>query len=102
MLHGEAVALGLVAAVSTARSLDLVDNALVDQTLRTIQESGLPTQISGLPSNESIVDRMAHDKKALGGSMRFVLPVGPGSAKTVLTPPLNAVKKGLDAIRSEI
>jgi len=100
LLHGEAVALGLVAAASAARQMKLVSNEFVRTTIEMVADAKLPTQISHLPDTGQILDRMTHDKKALGGVMRAVLPIGPGQCKTVETPPLDALRCGIDSIRA--
>ncbi len=100
LLHGEAVALGLVAAASAARQMKLVPGELVRDTIDLISRANLPTQIEHLPDTDQIIRRMTRDKKALGGVMRVILPVGSGQCKTVETPPLDALKQGIDAIRA--
>jgi hypothetical protein len=45
---------------------------------------------------------MAHDKKAVGGSVRLVLPTAGNRAEVVSDPPEQAVFEGWKAIRAEI
>jgi 3-dehydroquinate synthase len=100
LLHGEAVALGLVAAAGAAQRLGLVSSLFVREMTEIIARSKLPTQIKHLPDTDQILTRMTHDKKALGGVLRVVLPFGPGLCKTVETPPLDALRYGIDSIRA--
>lgn len=100
LLHGEAVGLGLIAACATAKELGLADAALRERVEALVHRSGLPTSVAGLPSNEELLTAMSHDKKARGGSMRLVLPTTAGTAIVVEDPDLEAVARGLDAIRS--
>jgi 3-dehydroquinate synthetase len=100
LLHGEAVGLGLVAAASTARELDLCDAACVDQVVAVVSRCGLPVEIGGMPPAARILELMAHDKKVRGSKMRLILPTGPGRAKVVADPPLKAVMAGIEAIRA--
>jgi 3-dehydroquinate synthetase len=99
LLHGEAVGLGLVAAATCSAKLGLCPMGLVEQVRDLLTRAGLPTTVVGLPSDEAIITLMGHDKKAMGGVMRLVLPVGGGRAKVVANPALGAVVAGLAAIR---
>lgn len=76
LLHGEAVALGMVlAARYSARRGDLIaDDA--ERIARAIASSGLPSEISelGLACNgAALTDHMLHDKKMDAGTLPFVL-----------------------------
>jgi len=100
LLHGEAVALGLVAAYATAAHLELVDTGLCDRVMALLTRAGLPTRVAGLPDNDSLHAAMLHDKKTLRGTLRLVLPTGPGAARVVDDPAIESVHAGLDAIRA--
>ncbi|MFG0307475.1 MAG: 3-dehydroquinate synthase family protein [Phycisphaerales bacterium JB040] len=100
LLHGEAVALGLVSAFASAAHLDLVDPDLPCRVASMLSVAGLPTRVAGLPDNEALVGAMGHDKKTIGGTLRLVLPTAPGVARVVEDPPPDAVHAGLDAIRA--
>jgi 3-dehydroquinate synthase len=100
LLHGEAVALGLVAAAETARELDLCGAAEVDQLLSVLSRSGLPVEINGLPPAARLIELMGFDKKVASGRLRLVLPTGTGHATVVSNPPIAAINAGLEAIRA--
>jgi 3-dehydroquinate synthetase len=70
--HGEAVAIGLVAAVRLSERLGLCDSALTDHVEMLLSETGLPTRTGGLDA-ESLWEAMATDKKWQSGRSRFVL-----------------------------
>jgi 3-dehydroquinate synthetase len=76
-LHGEAVAVGLVAAARLSQSLGYTDAALVDQVETLLAEVGLPTRAPGLDS-ESLYMAMGTDKKWISGQARFILLRGIG------------------------
>lgn len=97
--HGEAVALGLIAAASAGVSAGLTDLALPDRLRNALRTAGLPVAVTGLPANDDLVARMLHDKKVTGGMLRLVVPKGNGACVVVTNPPLAAVHAGLDAIR---
>lgn len=71
--HGEAVALGMVAASRLARDLNLLDSASMVVINRTIAAAGLPTGQLTLDAAEC-VKAMTFDKKVADGRIRFVLP----------------------------
>ena len=75
--HGEAVALGMVAANEMAVRRGLIGAAAAERVRRLLDRLGLPVKIEGLDAGE-IWRIMQHDKKARGGRVRMVLPTGPG------------------------
>lgn len=72
-LHGEAIALGMCAAATLGKSLDLVDAAFVTRQEACIQAYGLPTKWPELPVQETLA-AMKHDKKVRAGKMKFIVP----------------------------
>lgn len=97
--HGEAVALGLVAASRCAERLGLCEKSVGDEALSMLDTIGLPTGVAGLPGDDEILARMGADKKAAGGSLRLILPIGRGKCAVVRAPDRDAVRAGIDAIR---
>lgn len=98
--HGEAVALGLVAASATAECLDMIPGTLRARVDALIARLGLPLRVAGLPANQALVARMAHDKKTRSGTLRLILPCDVGRARVVEAPEIDAVRAGWDAIRA--
>ncbi len=98
--HGEAVALGLIAAASCAELAGLAPLGILPQVRAAVAAFGLPTNVGGLPPSAEIIERMRADKKAIGGSMRLVLPTGIGSARVVRDVPERTVARAIDAIRN--
>ncbi|MEX2218779.1 MAG: 3-dehydroquinate synthase family protein [Phycisphaerales bacterium] len=96
--HGEAVALGLVAATTTAEAAGLAARGLAPATSALLASLGLPTTVTGMPPDEALLERMAHDKKVRGGKLRLILPSGPGRAAVITDPPRPAVIAGLRAV----
>jgi len=76
--HGEAVALGMMAACLLAERKGLVDSSLTDRLEAALRRLCLPARRGDLPA-EKIWRIMRHDKKARGGKVRFVLPTGLGA-----------------------
>lgn len=71
-LHGEAVAIGMVAAARVSHRLGLCDHAVVRRIRKLLERYGLPTEIPGDLGREAIALAMRTDKKALGGTIKFV------------------------------
>jgi shikimate kinase / 3-dehydroquinate synthase len=70
--HGEAVGLGLLAALRLSGQDDLRE-----RVRELLAERGLPVQAAGLSSDEILV-ALAHDKKRVGAKVPFVLVRAPG------------------------
>jgi shikimate kinase/3-dehydroquinate synthase len=70
--HGEAVAIGLVAALRLSTRLTGLDEALADEVSELLANHGLPRSAPGLAPAD-VLDAMRHDKKRADGVHRFVL-----------------------------
>ncbi|GAH45407.1 unnamed protein product, partial [marine sediment metagenome] len=71
--HGEAVAIGMLAAARISNKLGILDKNEVIRLKDIIARTGLPTEIPSLQL-EKIIQAMKHDKKISQGKLRFVLP----------------------------
>jgi 3-dehydroquinate synthase len=78
--HGEAVAIGMVAAGQIAVALGHWDQSASDRQLALIQKTGLPTQLPGEVDIEAVLTSLQTDKKVEAGKVRFVLPTQIGAA----------------------
>ncbi len=82
LLHGEAVAIGLVAETQLAESLGIAERDLTQKLASLLGKFGLPVHIpDGIPV-EAILKAMQVDKKRSGGQVQFSLPVRMGEVKT--------------------
>lgn len=79
VLHGDAVAIGLVTEALLAHRLGLAERALAPTIRLALERLGRPTTLSAEWSDESLLDAMAMDKKVRAESLRFALPVTIGS-----------------------
>ncbi|MBU1888315.1 MAG: 3-dehydroquinate synthase, partial [Candidatus Omnitrophica bacterium] len=79
--HGQAIALGMLAASFISMKLSLLAKADYLKIKDLIKNSGLPTVLKGV-SVKDIMLAQGHDKKFICGKNRFVLPVRIG--KTVI------------------
>jgi 3-dehydroquinate synthase len=76
--HGEAVAIGMLAAARISNKLGIFDKNELIRLKSVIQSAGLPTQMPNLEV-ERIIQAIGHDKKVLRGKIRFVIPKSIGS-----------------------
>jgi 3-dehydroquinate synthase len=81
LLHGEAVAIGMVAEARFAESLSVADKGLSDKLAETLVELGLPIEIPNNLPRPEIIRAMKEDKKRSAGVVRFALPVQIGEVK---------------------
>jgi len=93
--HGEAVAIGMVAAGQIAVELGLWTQGESDRQHALIQKTGLPTQIPAELDVEAIAATLQTDKKVEAGRVRFVLPTQIGTVKVTDQVPSEVVKQVL-------
>jgi 3-dehydroquinate synthase len=70
--HGQAVAIGMLAAGRISWTVGLLNEVDVSRIKSIIKKPGLPVTIPGLDVGR-IMQAMEHDKKKVGGKLRFVL-----------------------------
>jgi len=99
--HGEAVGLGMVCACAAGEKAGLCDSTPGQVLGSMLTRIGLPVRVAGLPSTAEIAQRMWHDKKAAGGSLRVILPTGQaGHCDIVSDADERVLLAGIDAIRA--
>jgi 3-dehydroquinate synthase len=82
-LHGEAVAVGMVAESRLAERVGWVGPEVTARLAALLDRFGLPTSAPGLDP-DALLDAMSRDKKNQKGKTRFVLPRG-GIGRVELT-----------------
>jgi 3-dehydroquinate synthase len=82
LVHGEAVAWGMRAAVYLAQATGHLSAEDSVEILETIELYGPVPPLDGITA-ESLLPRLAHDKKTIQGKVNFVLPVRIGEVKVV-------------------
>lgn len=100
LVHGEAVALGLLAACAAGESMGMTAPETTRRAREAVEGAGLPAAASGLPASADVARRMLDDKKTSGGALRLVIPTAPGEAAVVANAPLDAAVAGVEAIRA--
>jgi shikimate kinase/3-dehydroquinate synthase len=79
--HGEAVSLGLVAALKIGERLGATPAELTLRTERLLSRLGLPMDIATEPLSEAVA-LIGHDKKRSGKQLKFVVAHAPGDVRT--------------------
>jgi 5-deoxy-5-amino-3-dehydroquinate synthase len=96
LLHGEAVAIGLVFAAQLAGTLERIDPSGVAFHEKLVAGLGLPTHAPPGMHADELVAIMARDKKS-GGGLTFML-AGPNGIERVDQPDPAAVRKALASV----
>jgi shikimate kinase/3-dehydroquinate synthase len=94
LLHGEAVAIGLVLAARLSALLGHLPDNLPARIADHLAATGLPHRIPGLPADR-LLEHMKRDKKMRDGKLTFVLLRGIGEAFTDREVPEGAVRQTL-------
>jgi 3-dehydroquinate synthetase len=82
LAHGEAVSIGLIAAIRVALGRGLVSEGLLERTMWVLDRCGLP--VSTTQFDESLVkEALQLDKKRRSGRLHFVLPIRLGATEIV-------------------
>ena len=98
--HGEAIAIGMVAACAIGEETGTTPAALTEEVLTTLNTVGLPTALPDDVADETLVALTARDKKASGGVARYVLASAPGEV-ALADVASEAVVAGLRRMRRE-
>jgi 3-dehydroquinate synthase len=81
LLHGEAVAFGMVVESRIAADRGLLDEDALERLVELLRRCGLPTTGADLPVRidaDAILAAMEKVRLIRAGSLRFVLPIAPG------------------------
>ncbi len=76
LLHGEAVAVGMVLAARYSERLGYLAIADAERITRAVDDAGLPSEVSALAldcDGTVLTDHMRHDKKMDAGALPFIL-----------------------------
>jgi 3-dehydroquinate synthase len=99
ILHGEAVALGMLAATTLAARVGLCPGALRDELEQVVAAAGLAVR-ARLPDDERLLAAMALDKKVVRARIRFVLPTRLGAVELRDDVEPSAIRAAWESIRA--
>ena len=97
--HGEAVALGMVAATRLAVDAGMCDSSVLDRLIALQDKLGLPTSANNLADNEQLLKTMRLDKKVKDGAIRLVLPVQMGEVVVDSTHSDDEIRNAWNSLR---
>jgi 3-dehydroquinate synthase len=96
-LHGEAIAIGQIAAARLSQSLAGLPPAEVERIRRLFEQAGLPVSIKLTPlQRERLFDALKLDKKVRDGRIQFVLAEQIGRVRRGVNVPHKAIHEVLD------
>jgi 3-dehydroquinate synthase len=95
LLHGEAVAVGMVCAATLSAQLDMAPAEDTRRLQSLLTRLGLPTSVPAGLDGKALLTRMRLDKKAVSGLPRLVLWRGIGRAEVVQGVAEDAVLRAL-------
>uniref|UniRef100_UPI0040572712 3-dehydroquinate synthase n=1 Tax=Agathobacter sp. TaxID=2021311 RepID=UPI0040572712 len=78
LLHGEAVAIGLVAQAMLSAYYGYMSEEDVERVITLLRKCGLPVTIPAYINREELIKKLYTDKKVRDGKLRFVLQKGIG------------------------
>ena len=84
LLHGEAVAVGMVLAHAFSAKLGLAPGQETKRVAAHLESAGLPTRLADIPADLPdtgvLMNAIAQDKKVIRGTLTFILTRGIGKA----------------------
>ncbi|MBM3335823.1 3-dehydroquinate synthase [Candidatus Sumerlaeota bacterium] len=98
--HGEAVAIGMVAAGRLAVAMGRFERSDQDRIERLLESVGLPVRIPARLEAEDLIERMRKDKKVRHGRIRLVLPEAIGRVTVESDYPHSLLLEVLEGMRS--
>ncbi|TFE30002.1 3-dehydroquinate synthase [Cohnella luojiensis] len=98
LLHGEAIAIGMVGAARLAVKFGY-EERIAQETERLHLKFGLPVRIPSHLDTDEIMSAMMHDKKFSEGKMVFVVPTAIGSVEIRNDVPSSWVREIVDGLR---
>jgi len=96
LFHGEAVAVGMVAALHIAVRTGRLDETQAQRIVRLIDAFGLPT--SAIADPAAVRLHMTHDKKKSGGKQLWVLPAIDGTMTTETGIPDAVIDQAIESV----
>lgn len=99
MLHGEAISLGMRAALQLSQLRSTLGKEDADQILSLLEKFHLPLVLPATLSTETILGKISRDKKFSAGVIRFVLLERAGSAHVSEAVTLDDLRSAIENLR---
>ena len=97
--HGEAISLGLLAALRLSEEAVGLDPSWRSRVKGTLTRHGLPTGLEPDVATSAILEAMARDKKAEDDALNMVLIGAPGDVRLRVSPPWDAIAAAVEELR---
>lgn len=99
ILHGEAIALGMRAALQISQLRSTLGSEDADQILKLLEKLHLPLVLPATLSTETILGKISRDKKFSAGVIHFVLLERAGSAHVCTAVTLDDLRAAIEHLR---
>ncbi len=98
--HGEAVALGMKAALELAETGRLLDKKSTKRMTSLLKKLGFKTKLDSSVTTEAVIEGMRTDKKIRNGKLRFILPTALGTVVTIDDVTMDDVRIAVDNLHA--
>jgi 3-dehydroquinate synthase len=98
--HGEAVSLGLLAALRLSEQELGLDPSVRERTCAVLARHGLPTTLDREVPASAILEAMGRDKKSDGQALNMVLIAAPGDVRLNMDPPRDRLAAAIEELRA--
>ena len=98
--HGEAISLGLLAALRLSEETVGLDPGWRARTAAVLARHGLPTRLAPEVTTADILAAIGRDKKADAGALNMVMIAAPGDVRLRVSPPHERVVAAIDELRA--
>jgi 3-dehydroquinate synthetase len=100
MLHGEAISLGIRAALFLSERHANLSPTDTEKVIRLLEKYHLPLVLSSDITTARVMEKLARDKKFSAGAIRFVVLDSLGSAKVVDTVTAENLREAIERLRT--
>jgi 3-dehydroquinate synthase len=99
LLHGEAISLGMRAALFLSERRAGLAPEVSEKILGLLEKFRLPLVLPGTITTETVMEKLARDKKFSAGAIRFVVLDAAGSARVTDTVTANDLREAIGHLR---